>query len=297
VIRQILGHAIGVTTLAEFLRARREQLQPGDVGLPDNGRRRTPGLRREEVATLAGVSIDYLVRLEQGRDTRPSTSVIIALADALRLDDEQRRQLYRLAMISQTEELCPAARPLARAVAPTVATLLERLGPTPAFVAGPANDVLAWNDAWDLLVRPLGMLDDATPNLARHVFLHPDAHSVYPDWDDAADEQVSRLHAATIRWVDDERFAALLEDLRAAPEFTERWSNFAATEKRRGALEIAHPDLGRLRLDYEVLLLPDDVDEQRLITWLPADTATTAALARTVDRAVPTSPAQLRVIG
>ena len=112
--------------MAEFLRARREQLQPGDVGLPDNGRRRTPGLRREEVATLAGVSIDYLVRLEQGRDTKPSPSVIAALADALRLDDEQRRQLYTLAMISQTSELCPAARPLARAVAPTVTALLER---------------------------------------------------------------------------------------------------------------------------------------------------------------------------
>src|SRR5258708_28037157 len=104
--RQI-GHACGVTSVAEFLRARREQLQPGDVGLPDSGRRRTPGLRREEVATLAGVSIDYLVRLEQGRDTKPSPSVIAALADALRLDDRQRRELYMLAMISQTSELCP----------------------------------------------------------------------------------------------------------------------------------------------------------------------------------------------
>src|ERR1700738_4190857 len=103
---------VGVTTVAEFLRARRERLQPGDVGLPDSGRRRTPGLRREEVATLAGVSIDYLVRLEQGRDTRPSASVIAALADALRLDDEQRRQFYTLALISQSGELCPSTRPL-----------------------------------------------------------------------------------------------------------------------------------------------------------------------------------------
>ena len=100
------------------------------------------------MATLAGVSIDYLIRLEQGRDTRPSPSVIAALADALRLDDEQRRQLYTLAMVSQTSELCPSARPLARRVAPTVTALLERLDATPAFVVGPANDVLAWNDAW-----------------------------------------------------------------------------------------------------------------------------------------------------
>jgi transcriptional regulator with XRE-family HTH domain len=283
-----------MTTVAELLRARREQLQPGDVGLPVSGRRRTPGLRREEVATLAGVSIDYLIRLEQGRDTRPSPGVIAALADALRLDDEQRRQLYTLAMVSQTSELCPAARPLAHRVAPTVTALLERLGATPAFVVGPANDVLAWNDAWGSLVRPLGMLDDAAPNLARYVFLHPDARTVYPDWVAVADEQVSRMRAAAARWGDDDGFAALMDDLNAVPDFIKRWSNFPASDRRRGGTHIAHPDLGQLRFNYEVLLLPDDVDEQRLITWLPGDDATGLALAR---RAEPTSPAQLRVIG
>jgi transcriptional regulator with XRE-family HTH domain len=286
-----------VTTVAEFLRARRDQLQPGDVGLPDSGRRRTPGLRREEVATLAGVSIDYLVRLEQGRDTKPSPSVIAALADALRLDDEQRRELYKLAMVSQTAELCPAARPLARSVAPTVRALLNGLGTTPAFVAGPTNDVLAWNDAWEQLVRPLGMLDGATPNLARYVLLHPDARTVYSDWAAAADEQVSRLRAATARWGDDHQFAMLMEELRASPDFNERWSTFATTDRRRGTTHIVHPDLGRLRLNYEVLLLADDIDEQRLITWLPADDSTASALAGAGHNAVPSSPAQLRVIG
>jgi transcriptional regulator with XRE-family HTH domain len=285
-----------VTTVAEFLRARRDQLQPADVGLSDNGRRRTPGLRREEVATLAGVSIDYLVRLEQGRDTKPSPSVIAALADALLLDDDQRRQLYLLAMVSQSGELCPKARPLARQAAPTVMALLEGLNPTPAFVAGPANDVLAWNDAWEQLVRPLGILEGARPNLARHVFLHPQARTVYPDWIVAADEQISRLRAASGRWGDDTDFKALMDDLRTNPEFNERWSLFATTEKRRGAARIAHPDLGQLHLNYEVLLLADALDEQRLIAWLPADDATAAALAP-MGTAVPTSPAQLRVIG
>jgi transcriptional regulator with XRE-family HTH domain len=288
---------VSVTTLAEFLRARRDQLQPGDVGLPDSGRRRTPGLRREEVATLAGVSIDYLVRLEQGRDTRPSPSVIAALAEALRLDDEQRRQFSLVALMSQHGELCPAARPLARVVAPTVTVLLERLDPTPAFVAGPINDVLAWNRSWEQLVRPLGMLDGAVPNLARHVFLHPSAPSVYPDWIVAADEQVSRLRAATDRAGDDEIFAALMAELRTAPAFVERWSIVPTTEKRRGTKRIRHPDIGALRLNYEVLLLPDDVEGQRLVTWLPADDATTNALARIGETAVPRSPAQLRVIG
>jgi len=295
--RRLVRHAVGVTTLAEFLRAHREQLQPGDVGLPDSGRRRAPGLRREEVATLAGVSIDYLIRLEQGRDTRPSPSVIVALGDALRLDDGQRRQLYKLAMFSQHGELCPAARPLTGAVAPTVMALLERLGPTPSFVIGPANDVLAWNDAWEHLVRPLGMLEGTVPNLARHVFVHPSAPTVYPDWIAVADQQVSRLRAATARWGDDESFAALMDELRTVPAFIERWSIFAATDERRGTTPIVHPDLGGLRLNYEVLLLPDDVDEQRLITWMPADQATADALARSGQTAVPTSPAQLRVIG
>ena len=288
-----------MTTVAAYLRARREQLQPVDVGLPDSGRRRTPGLRREEVATLAGISIDYLVRLEQGRDTRPSASVITALADALRLDDDQRRELYTLATISHSSELCPSARPLARAVAPTVSALLQRLGTTPAFVAGPASDVLEWNAAWGQLVGPLGLLDDAVPNLARHVFLHPQARTTYPDWTAVADEQVSRLRAATSRWGDDDDFTALMDDLRSAPDFNDRWSMFAATDKRRGTVRIAHPEIGPLRLDYEVLLLPDDIDEQRLITWLPADGATATALTGLAAGSgqVPSSPAQLRVIG
>jgi transcriptional regulator with XRE-family HTH domain len=286
-------HAGDVTTVAEFLRARREQLQPADVGLPDSGRRRTPGLRREEVAALAGVSIDYLIRLEQGRDTSPSPSVIAALASALRLDDDERRQLSTLALISQNSELCPAPRPLTGTVAPTVSALLQQLT-TPAFVAGPTDDVLAWNAAWLQLVGPLGMFDDAAPNLARHVFLHPHARTVYLDWLAAADAEVSRLRAAAGRWGDDPGYAALIDDLRHSDDFNERWSVFSATEKRRGTLRIAHPHVGVLRLHYEVLALPDDLDEQRLITWLAADDTTALVLTGTAE---PTSPPQLRVIG
>jgi transcriptional regulator with XRE-family HTH domain len=282
--------------VAEYLRARREQLQPADVGLPDSGRRRTPGLRREEVATLAGISIDYLVRLEQGRDTRPSASVIAALANALRLDDDGLRQLSMLARVSETAALCPAAGPLTRVVVPTVRALLDRLATTPAFVVGPANDVLAGNRAWGCLVRPLGMLENAEPNLARYVFLNQDARTVYPDWTAAADEQVGRLRAASVRWGDNEHFGTLMDELRTVPDFVERWSKFPTKEKRRGSTRILHPDFGRFHINYEVLL-PDDVDEQRLITWLPADDSTADAFASLGDTAAPSSPAQLRVIG
>jgi transcriptional regulator with XRE-family HTH domain len=282
--------------VAEFLRARREQIQPADVGLPDSGRRRTPGLRREEVATLAGISIDYLVRLEQGRDTRPSASVIGALANALRLDDDGLRQLSMLARVSESAALCPAAGPLTRVVVPTVRALLERLATTPAFVVGPANDVLAGNTTWGRFVRPLGMLENAEPNLARYVFLHREARTIYPDWPAAADDQVGRLRAASVRWGDNERFTKLMDELRTAPDFVERWSKFATTERRRGTTRILHPEFGRLRINYEVLL-PDDVDEQRLITWLPADDSTAEAFSSLGDTAAPSSPAQLRVIG
>src|SRR6187431_2086527 len=123
--------------LAEFLRARREQVHPADVGLPDSGRRRTPGLRREEVATLAGVSVDYLVRLEQGRDTHPSSDVLAALADAMRMTEDERRHLALLGMISGNGAFCPTEQVLATEVAPTVTAVLDALDPTPAFVLGP----------------------------------------------------------------------------------------------------------------------------------------------------------------
>src|SRR3954468_21938403 len=115
VSRQLLRHAVTVTTVGEFLRARRDQLQPADVGLPDSGRRRTPGLRREEVATLAGVSVDYLVRLEQGRDNHPSAEVLLALADAMRLTEDERRHLFQLGLITGNHVLCPAPVDLTRA--------------------------------------------------------------------------------------------------------------------------------------------------------------------------------------
>jgi hypothetical protein len=140
------------------------------------------------------------------------------------------------------------------------------------------------------------MLDKAEPNLARYVFLHQDARTVYADWATAADDQVARLRAASVRWGDNERFATLIDELRTAPEFVERWSKFATTEKRRGTTRIVHPDSGRLRINYEVLL-PDEADEQRIITWLPADDSTADAFASLSDTASPSSPAQLRVIG
>jgi len=280
--------------LGAFLRARREALHPADVGLVDHGRRRTPGLRREEVAALAGVSIDYLIRLEQGRDVNPSVSVLVALASALRLGDEERTHLAKLAAIAHSRDLCPEATPLADAVSPGVRHLLDDLVSTPAFVVGPIGDVVAWNEAWARVVVAFGMLDVVPANLARYVFTDPRARQVYADWDTAADEQVARLRAAEPRWGAEPAFVVLRDELLEADEFPSRWSTHPVAEKRRGEKQLVHPDVGELRVAYEVLLLADD--EQQLVTWRAADEGSNVRLATLVRDGQPVSPAKLSVV-
>ncbi|HWJ62169.1 MAG TPA: helix-turn-helix domain-containing protein [Acidimicrobiales bacterium] len=281
--------------LAQFLRSRREHLSPADAGVKATGRRRTPGLRREEVATLAGVSIDYLIRLEQGRDTNPSPDVLAALADALQLDRDERFHLMGLAARSASphlEQFCPAAPALDAEVPATVRALLDQLT-APAFVIGPLGDVLASNGAYRTIAGPLGLLD--VPNLVRHVFLHPDAPTVYDDWDGTADAQVARLRAAHRRLADDPAVVALLAELLAVPAFAERWDAHPVAQKEHGPKVLHHPGAGELRLSYEALGLARD--DQQLIAWLPADDATAAALDHLLATELPVSPAQLRVVG
>jgi transcriptional regulator with XRE-family HTH domain len=284
-----------VSELAAFLRSRREHLTPADVGLRDSGRRRTPGLRREEVATLAGVSIDYLVRLEQGRDTNPSPSVLAALADALRLNDSERLHLHHLVMAHKTPDLCPSTVESDVAVRDTVQDLLVRLDPTPAFVAGPYGDVLATNAAWRRLVEPTGLLDGSPPNLARHAFLHPAARDVYLVWDLAADDLVAQLRACSLRWSHDPAYTALIEELSGSADFASRWAAHDSEPRGRGEMRLVHPQLGTLRVAHESLGV-DGEAEQRLVTWLPADEQTAAAFEIAAGSA-PSSPARLRVVG
>jgi transcriptional regulator with XRE-family HTH domain len=280
--------------LGAFLRARRERLSPADVGLPARGRRRTPGLRREEVATIAGVSVDYLIRLEQGRDTNPSAPVVTALADALRLDSDERMHLMKLSAVAGNAEFCPRSNATGE-VASGVRTLLDRLGPTPAFVVDVPGEVLAWNTAWDAVVRDMGFLDDDRPNLPRFVFLHPAAREVYADWSAAADEQVARLRTAQLLRRDDAHFDALLAELDAVEGFAERWHAHSVGEKRRGAQRLRHPRAGLLAIDYEVLNI-GDVDQQ-LIVWLPGDEHTDGVIRQLVGASRPDGRANLRLVG
>jgi transcriptional regulator with XRE-family HTH domain len=275
--------------LAGFLKARRAALTPAEVGLPATGRRRTPGLRREEVAALAGVSIDYLIRLEQGRDTNPSPSVLAALGSALRLSHEEQRHMVGLAARARSPELCPSRMVANREVTLNVRTLLERVAPTPAFVIGAFADVLAWNEPWERIGADLGLIADEEPNMARYVFLDRRASATFIDWNAAADEQVGALRAAATRWESDPRATALLDELGRVPEFADRWSRHPVEEKRRGAKRLRHPQVGELHITYEVLVPAGD-DGQRFVTWFPADDATEAAFNRV-------SPSRLRIVG
>jgi transcriptional regulator with XRE-family HTH domain len=285
-----------MSELAEFLRARREGITPAEVGLADSGRRRTPGLRREEVATLSGVSVDYLVRLEQGRDIHPSPEVLGALATTLRLTDVEKHHMAVLVAKESSPGLCPSVHDADTEVPATVRVLLDRLETTPSFVVGPYGDVLAWTRSWQAVAGPLGLLDGEPPNMARYIFLNPQAPEVYPEWELAADEQVSHLRSASLRWSHDARLAALLAELQPLPAFASRWSAHEVTEKRRGEKHLVHPEAGDLRIAFEVLSLGDDGD-QRLVTWLPADARTEAVFDELGASAAPSSPARLRVVG
>jgi len=268
--------------LGSFLRSRREAVSPAEVGLPERSRRRTPGLRRVELATLAGVSVDYLIRLEQGRDTHPSAQVLAALADALRLGEDDLGYLRRLAAVSNGTELCPRSKPAARSVRPNIQALLDRLEPSPAFVVNHLGDLLGWTEGYERLARPLGVLDAEAPNLLWFTFTDERARSAYPDWEDIADELVANLHADHHG---ENEVLALAERLAAAAggAFTDRWERPFVAWKRSGVKAVSHPDVGLLRLAFETLDL-SDADGQRLVVHLPADAATSVGLDRLAGR-------------
>lgn len=266
--------------LGTFLRTCREAVTPAEVGLPTGPRRRTPGLRRSEVATLAGVSVEYLTRLEQGRDRHPSPQVMGALADALRLSVEARFHLRRLEKeASGGDPCCPTASAPARSVRPTVRALIERLEPAPAVLFNRLSDVLAYTEGYERIVRPIGLLDGERPNLIRFLFTDERARAAYPEWDSVADDQVASFRAESMLTDPHaEGFSDELTVIAGAP-FADRMAAVPRAPRRSGVERMTHPEVGAVRLSYETLTLPD-ADGQRLVVQLPADEASSAALDR-----------------
>jgi hypothetical protein len=231
--------------LGEFLRARREVARPDDFGLPEPGRRRTPGLRREEVALLAGISADYYVRLEQGRDKHPSEPVIGALARVFALNEEGVAHLRELARPASRRRRAPA-RP--ERVAPALARLLEAWPDTPAVVVGRYLDVLANNR----LAAVVNHCSVKGRNQVRVMFLDPDARRVYADWHRAAADTVASLRATAGGDLDDPRLTDLVGELSLkSEEFRRYWARHDIAMKTSGVKRYRHPMVGDLTLSYE----------------------------------------------
>jgi transcriptional regulator with XRE-family HTH domain len=230
--------------LGEFLRARRELTRPEDFDLPGT-RRRVPGLRREEVAMLAGVSADYYVRLEQGRDKHPSEQVIEALARVYALDGDAVAHLHELARPVTRRRRAPS-RP--ERVSPGVLRLLDAWTHTPAMVVGRYLDVLANN----MLAGVLNTCSVRGQNQVRAVFLDPAMRDLFPQWDTVAQETVASLRAAAGPDLDDPRLTDLVGELSLkSPEFRRLWARHDVRARTAGTKRFVHPIVGELDLGYE----------------------------------------------
>ncbi len=255
--------AVGRSELADFLRHCRARLTPAAVGLSQGARRRTPGLRREEVAQLAGMSTDHYTRLEQARGSRPSRQMLAAVARALRLTGDERDHLFHLA-----GEEPPRARSTTEHVRPGLLLVLDRLVDVPARVVSDRGDVLAQNAMAGALHGDLSARPAAERNIAWLYFTNPSARELFPaeDRDRAAGNLVADLRATVARRPDDVRLAELVRRLRArSEEFVGLWDAHCVAVRRADTKRFVHPVVGLLELDCEVLLSPEH--DQRLIVY------------------------------
>ncbi|MGW1995831.1 helix-turn-helix transcriptional regulator [Embleya sp. NPDC001921] len=247
--------------ISEFLRNRRSRLRPEDVGLAGStGRhRRVPGLRREELAQLAGVSVAYLTRLEQGRGHNVSEEVLDAVARALRLTDAEHAHLNHLVHCRHRKRTSPPAR---QQVRPALRGLPASLETVPAYVTGQRTDILAWNPMAAALFGDWDRLPARERNWARLVFLRPDQRGLFVDWEAKAADIVGALRLDAGCHPDDPQLSALLGELSVkSEEFRSLWARHDVKEKHHGAIRLRHPLVGDPALSFESPRLPDDTEQ------------------------------------
>lgn len=251
----------GVGELGEYLKALRARTRPENVGLPPaSANRRVPGLRREEVARLAGVSVDYYTRLEQGRHQHPSHSVIEAVATALGLDDAERAHLINLA--GDGVPVRPRSGSRAQRVRPELLDLMDGLTGHPAFIIGRRTDVLAANALARALIVDWHAMPARERNYVRWLFLAPEARSLYPDWATVAAEAVGTLRLDAGRYPDDPATRRLVGELAmTSEEFRRWWADHRVVERSHGTKRMRHPVVGELEIHYEAMNLPGDPDQ------------------------------------
>jgi transcriptional regulator with XRE-family HTH domain len=251
--------------LTDFLKSRRARIQPEDLGLKVfGGRRRVPGLRREELAQVAGVSADYYVRLEQGRADNVSEEILDAVADVLALDAAERNHLAQLAKPARKKR----QRRTVQKVRPAVRQLIDLMDSVPAFVSGRRMEVLAGNRLFAALIADYEQVPRRERSLPRRVFLDESSRDFYPEWGKVAAEMVSYLHGYAGQHPDDPELAELVGELSIrSPEFRKLWARHDVRESCHGVKRMQHPLVGSLELRYETLELPADAD-QILVTYI-----------------------------
>ncbi|MFI0773412.1 helix-turn-helix transcriptional regulator [Streptomyces sp. NPDC021212] len=266
-------HGNGGTPLGTFLRAHRAKVTPEEAGLPPGtGLRRTPGLRREELATLAGVSVDYYVRLERGREWNPSPSVVDALARALRLHPAEHEHLRDLVAraggSSPVEPVSPT-----RDIPPGTGLLLEKLRPFPAFVVSRTMDILACNPSGLRLFAGMADWPEKKRNVVRYVFLHPAAQDLFDDWDEQIRAAVGRMRALAGVEPDAPDLTELVDELLAkSPEFTALWDGYGLRTHAQGSKTFHHPDVGDLTPGYQFMQLEGTPDHRLIAYYAERDT-------------------------
>jgi transcriptional regulator with XRE-family HTH domain len=251
--------------LGAFLRSRRERLTPSDTGIPTGLRRRTPGLRREEVAMIAGVGATWYTWLEQGRDVRPSVEVLTALCQALRLDAAEKRHLFILAGRQQPEH---------RATTPEkidgpLLHMLQSLVLQPAYVVGRRWDVLAWNPAAVAVFGDYGALEGDARNIVHMVFTNPHHRRLLVDWEQLARTVLASFRAESARYVGDPDFERLITLMtRSSPEFRTWWPLRDVARRLSGVKHIRHPTAGSMAFEHMSLSI-DDGSDMKLIVYTP----------------------------
>ena len=268
--------------LADFLRSRRERIAPEDVGLPPASRRRTPGLRREEVATLAGVGVTWYTWLEQGRDINASPQVLAAVARTLLLDPHERDHLFRLA--DAPDGAGPAD---CTSIPPTAQLLLDKLDPFPACVRNARYDILAYNQTFDLLMGPLADLPFEERNSLWRMFTVQSCRAATLDWEEGTRRMVAEYRAAMAEHVAEPAWKCLVARLtKASPEFAELWERHEVASPENLTKRFLHPEVGLLKLNYTHLWLGQRLGT-RMTTYSPADDQTAERLRELYRRSQP----------
>ncbi|MBO4257458.1 helix-turn-helix domain-containing protein [Streptomyces griseorubiginosus] len=249
--------------LGEFLKARRAELTPSEVGLRGGPRRRVKGLRREEVALLAAISTEYYTRIEQGR-LQASAPLLDEIAQVLRLNDAQRTYLFDLAA---KERVRPSVYRERQQVDPQLQRMLDDLSASPAFVIGRCTDILGWNRLAAALWTDFGRYPEPERVFVRLLFTEPWMRELYVDWEEVTRLAIAQLRMESARYPDDQPLTALVEELSARdPQFRQWWTEHDVAMRGNGVKKLRHPVVGELTLDWNTLTCGTDPD-QHIIVW------------------------------